>query len=235
MADGQLALAHRRQNIALRARTLREAARLWPLLDVRRMDETYPEWLAVQAALIRRDHRQAAGQAAGYLRAARLASGVSGSPVVQLADLPMEQVAASMSTTARAGFYKALRSGRTVEQARQVALVRTLGATGRLVLQGDRDTVRGSLSADRRGRGWQRITGAGACDFCVMLAGRSAVYRAETADFAAHDHCSCSVAAVYSERPVEVRDYEPSARGAWSDRATDADRERMSAALADIA
>lgn len=232
----RLALAHRQQTIALRARTLRDATRLWPLLNPRRMDETFPEWLAMHSTLIRRDHRQAAALASTYLKAARLSSGVSGDAVIRLADgLPIDQIEASMSTTARAGFYKALRTGRTVEEAQRVALVRTLGSTGRLVLQGSRDTVRGSLSADRVGRGWQRIAGAGACSFCKMLAGRGAIYSADTADFAAHDHCGCSVAAVYSEQPIEVRAYEPSPRGRWSDRASDDDRERMSAALSGVA
>lgn len=232
VADERLARSHRAQEVSLRARTLRDAVRVWPLFDPQRMEETFPAWLSVHAALIRRDHRLSSALAGNYLRAARLSSGVTGAPVVRLVDsLPMDQVTASMSTTARAGFYKALRSGRTVEQARQVALVRTLGSTGRLVLQGGRDTVRGSLRADRRGRGWQRVTGAKACSFCTMLAGRGAVYSAETADFSTHDHCACTVAAVYSEDPIPVRDYEPSSQGRWSARATDADRSRMREAL----
>ena len=67
-----------------------------------------------------------------------------------------------------------------------------------------------------------------------MLAGRGAIYSAETADFSAHDHCACTVAAVYSAEPVAVRAYESSARGTWSQRATADDRERMSAALSGI-
>lgn len=236
MPNVQLANAHRAQTLALRAQTLQDAIRLWPLLDVARMDQTFPEWFAVQATLIQRDHRRAAGLAANYLRAERVASGVAGQAVIRLADaLPEDQIAASMSTTARAGFYKALRAGRTVEQARQVALVRTLGATGRLALLGDRDTVRGSLREDRRGRGWQRFAAASACAFCRMLAGRGDVYSAETADFAAHDWCACTVAPVFSEQRIEVRDYEPSARGRWSDRATDDDRARMRSALEGVA
>lgn len=236
LVDERLALAHRQQTIALRARTMRDTARLWPLLNQRRMDATFPDWLAMHSTLIRRDNRQAAALAANYLKAARLSSGVSGEAVIRIADgLPVDQIEASMSTTARAGFYKALRSGRTVEEASRVALVRTLGSTSRLVLQGSRDTVRTSLAADRVGRGWQRIAAGSACAFCKMLAGRGAIYRAETADFAAHDHCSCSVAAVYSAEPVAVRDYEPSTRGRWSDRATEGDRARMTDALSGVA
>lgn len=210
LADVRLARAHRAQTIALRASTLRDASRLWALLDPADMSTTYPEWLAVQAALIQRDRARSSALATAYLRAARLASGVSGDPAIRVASAaPAEQVAASMSTTARAGYYTALRSGRTPDEARKVALVKTLGSTGRLVLTGGRDTIRDSLRLDRRGRGWQRVTGAKACDFCAMLAGRGAVYSAETADFSAHDHCACTVAAVYSATPVAVLSAEP--------------------------
>lgn len=233
-ADERLARAFRQQNIVLRAGTLRDALRLWPLLDPQHMDETFPRWLAAHAALLRRDHARSAGLAAAYLKAARLSSDVSGSATVKLAsELPSAQIAASMSTTARAGFYTALRT-QGPEQAGTTALVRTLGSTGRLVLEGGRDTVRGSLSADPRGRGWQRVTGSGACKFCRMLAGRGAVYSANTADFASHDHCGCSMAAVYSERAIPVRDYEPSPRGRFSARATEGDRARVADALAGI-
>lgn len=234
-ADPIQARHFRQQNLALRAATLRDAMRLWPALDVANMEETFPAWLAAQRILIRRDHRRTAALASAYLKAARFSSGVPGSPVVLMADPPPDaQVVAAMSTTARAGFFKALQAGRTVEEARQVALVRTLGATGRLALLGGRDTVRYSLAADPRGAGWQRIASGSACAFCRMLAGRGAVYSAETADFSAHDHCGCTVAAVYSAEPIAVRAYEPSDRGRWSDRATDADRDRMADALAGI-
>ena len=234
-ADADQARRFRQQTLALRAATLRDAMRLWPALDAANMEETFPAWLAAQRILIRRDHRRTAALASTYLKAARFSSGVPGAPVVLMADPPPDaQVVASMSTTARAGFFKALQAGRTVEQAREVALVRTLGATGRLTLLGGRDTVRRSLAADPRGAGWQRIASGSACAFCRMLAGRGAIYSAETADFSAHDHCACTVAAVYSTEPVAVRAYEPSARGTWSQRATADDRERMSAALSGI-
>lgn len=211
--DDRLALAHRRQAVALRSRSLRDALALWALLDPEKMTTTFPTWLAAQSALIRRDNARSAALAASYLKAARLASGVPGSPEIRMgSELPPAQIAAAMQTTARAGYYTALRYGRTPEQARQVALVKTLGSTGRLILAGGRDTVRDSLSADRKGRGWRRITGPKACDFCVMLAGRGAVYSAESVDFAAHDHCACTAAAVYSDRPIEVREYAPSTK-----------------------
>lgn len=213
--DDRLALAHRRQAVTLRSRSLRDALVLWALLDPEKMTATFPTWLAAQSALIRRDNARSATLAASYLKAARLASGVPGSPEIHMAsEPPAPQIAAAMQATARAGYYAALRYGRTPEQARKVALVKTLGSTGRLILAGGRDTVRGSLVADRKGRGWRRITGSKPCEFCELLAGRGAIYSAETVDFRAHDHCACTAAAVYSDRPVPVLDALPALVGA---------------------
>ncbi len=44
--------------------------------------------------------------------------------------------------------------------------------------------------------GWRRIT-RGGCRFCRMLADRGAVYREATAQFAAHESCSCTAQAVF--------------------------------------
>lgn len=226
MAD-QLTEGYRRANQALRAATLRDFLRLWPVLDPARMDETFPAWALSTRTLIARDRARAAGLAAGYLKATRLSSGVAGEATVVLSStMPAAQVETSLSVTARAGYYTALRYGRTPEQARQVALVRSAGAVSRLVLGGGRDTVQASLRADRKGRGWQRVTSAKACDFCVMLAGRGAVYSADTANFSAHDHCSCTVRPVYSEEPMAVVPYEPSAKFR-----TDAQRDANNAAI----
>jgi hypothetical protein len=68
--------------------------------------------------------------------------------------------------------------------------------------------------------GWRRVASATACDFCVMLASRGAVYSTEeSASFEAHAPdelgrggvCSCSVEPVYARVPdppaiVELRE-----------------------------
>lgn len=65
-----------------------------------------------------------------------------------------------------------------------------LGGAQRRVANFSRLTVTSSSVADPSALGWRR-TGLGRCDFCRMLIGRGAVYREATADFAAHDNCSC--------------------------------------------
>lgn len=65
------------------------------------------------------------------------------------------------------------------------------GGFQRIVADADRNTVLGSSARDPRGNRWQRETGGKSCQFCLMLAGRGAIFRADTADFQAHDNCSC--------------------------------------------
>ena len=60
------------------------------------------------------------------------------------------------------------------------------------VARGFRDTVQGNTRTDEDAIGWSRVTRPGACKLCVMAAERGAVYRKETAFFAAHTNCHCA-------------------------------------------
>lgn len=84
------------------------------------------------------------------------------------------------------------------------------GSFQRLVADMDRDTVRGSLILDPQAKGWARQTTGLSCPFCVMLAGRGAVYAAETANFASHDNCDCLAVPTFGGDPREVKPYTPS-------------------------
>jgi len=100
-------------------------------------------------------------------------------------------------------------------------ITRAQGGTQRIVMNVGRDTVTYSAVHDPSARGWQRA-GAGECNFCKMLIGRGAVYRAETADFGAHDHCKCIAVPAWGGRPVPVKPFAGSARGV-----SDAERARV--------
>ena len=60
-----------------------------------------------------------------------------------------------------------------------------------------RDTITVNRRQDPASVGWKRITNK-CCGFCRMLADRGAVYRESTARFAAHPHCDCSAAPVFT-------------------------------------
>lgn len=72
-----------------------------------------------------------------------------------------------------------------------VALSKLSGGLQRVVASGARETVRVSSVRDPAARGWQRVTSAGSCDFCAMLASRGAVYTEESVQFDTHDACHC--------------------------------------------
>lgn len=104
---------------------------------------------------------------------------------------------------------------------RQAAITLAQGGLQRRIADAARQTVMGSALADPRADGWQRVTHPEACAFCRMIAGRGAVFRESTADFASHDHCFCTAIPSWTGKPRPVRPYTPSARGT-----TDADRAR---------
>lgn len=95
------------------------------------------------------------------------------------------------------------------------------------VARGYRDTVIGNTRMDEDALGWSRITRPAACKFCVMLAGKGAVYRSEsTAIFAAHTDCHCAARPAFrnGEHGPEatVEQYLASTK-----RRTDAQRKRL--------
>jgi len=66
-----------------------------------------------------------------------------------------------------------------------------------------RDTITTNRSNDPDAVGWRRVT-AGGCSFCRMLADRGAVYKADTARFAAHPKCGCVAQPVFTTNDTGV-------------------------------
>lgn len=206
-----LAEQHRLEQLALRAVTIRQILRIWPMFDENDIAGSWPAVQEALTALIWLRHDQSAALAARYYRTARFTAGITDDAPVRLADAPnLEQLDASLGFVGRFMPMKHAALGR--RNIASTALVAVTGAATRLVLQGGRHTLIETIQADNRASGYARVTGGKPCAFCSMLAGRGAVYGKESADFAAHDHCSCGVAPVFDEAPTPVRDYKPSAR-----------------------
>jgi hypothetical protein len=74
------------------------------------------------------------------------------------------------------------------------------GGLQKLVGDMHRQTVVRSLAADPQAKGWARQTTGKSCAFCVMLAGRGAVYSARTANFSSHNHCDCMAVPKWGDR-----------------------------------
>lgn len=189
---------HRQAQLVIRAQVLRDLARLWPAMDWSAVDRTFPLWAAAVAALVGRYRSTSATVAGAYLRAVRFAAGITDTPPIVLAPpVPDERLETSLRVTAHHSIKANAAKGMIRDAAMATAFVRSSGAVSRLVLEGGQDTVRLSVAADPRARGWQRVTSGSACKFCSMLAGRGQVYKETTAAFEAHDHCSCSAEPVY--------------------------------------
>jgi hypothetical protein len=192
-----LTAGHYRAQIALRATTLRHAAAVWPAFDIANIDRSWKPVQQSLTAIVWQGHRRSSDLAAGYYRALRRAEGVAGAAIVRPAPAPPVQYLDRVFTYVGLIVPKKLvAAGRRDAEAQ--TLVHVLGTVGRLTLNGGRDTLIQSVRADPKARGYQRVTSGNACDFCSMLADRGAVYGEASADFEAHDHCSCSAEPVFA-------------------------------------
>lgn len=191
--------AHRLAQLRIGTRTVALMRKAWGLLDPADLDQSFADWLPVVVTIVQSQRRTSAALAANYLTTFRaLELGEDPSFVPVLADRAVPQaVATSMLVTGPVSIRAALRRGDLEARAVDVAQARTAGAAMRHVLDGGRETITRSVTTDRRARGYQRVTSGKACDFCTLLAGRGGVYGEASADFPAHDHCSCSAEPVY--------------------------------------
>ncbi len=182
---------HRASQLALRTATVRDLLRLWPALDVARLDSTYPAWAQVAGILVNRNRRMSAALAARYLRS------LSDFDPLMAGDVDPEQLAVVLRTTSVVSVKNAMTRGDPLERAARKAFVLSSGASARLVLDAGRETVTRTVQADPMARGYRRVLGGGGCQFCRMLAGRGAVYGEDSASFEAHDACGCTAEPVY--------------------------------------
>lgn len=93
-----------------------------------------------------------------------------------------------------------------------MALYRVGGGLQKLVADQYRDTIRLAAVQDPAAEGWQREARADGCPFCVMLAGRGAVYKEQTVDFGAHRDCHCLAVPAFKGQPKPVKAYTPTSR-----------------------
>lgn len=188
---------HRQAQLALRAATLRDLQRLWPIVSASALSSSFGEFAEAAFPLIASRYADSAGVAAAYYRELRRVEYGAGSPRIVIPErIGRDEVIGTLHTTGLTGIYNGVRAGFSPQAALQNGLVRTMGSTGRLVLNGGRAALLETAREDRRATGYRRVTSGDACDFCSMLASRRGkwLYNSErTADFKAHDHCSCTV------------------------------------------
>lgn len=190
----ETAFAARTVQLAIRAALMRDAVTLWKLLDPKRLDQTFPDWVTAMTALIERYHAQSAQGAAAFYRTARQAATESATPesVVRLAESPSTEWITRALGYAGPGMLE-----RDTAQP-GTALSTTLGTASRIALEGGRQTIAETVQRDPVAVGWYRVTDGQPCAFCALLAGRGVVYKHDTVNFKSHNDCGCFGAPAFS-------------------------------------
>lgn len=199
---------------AIRAGSMLDMFTLWPIIDVRRLEETYPAWEQAVTTLVQRDASRLDALAAQYVREAMAAADVLEAATIVTDQLNMEKVTESLRITSVVALRESLAAGKTLEQASASAQTQSAGAAVRHALDSGRNTTRRSTVAS--GGRWARVASPGACAFCRMLAARGQVYSEDTVRFASHDWCNCGVASqfgpIQGEEGLVSRTFVPSTK-----------------------
>lgn len=197
----QLTETHRLAQVRIGTATKQQIEAVWPALDLDRLDATFPGWLAEVNGIVGPARALSSSTAAAYystFRTIELGPHARAFRPKLAAPVDPEALSTSMLVTGPVAIKSAIARGVDLFDAARVASAGSSGAALRHALAGGRDTINGSVLDDPRAIGWARAADGNACAFCAMLASRGPVYSEDSADFEAHDHCTCSTEPVYS-------------------------------------
>lgn len=199
----RLTEAHRLAQARLSAQAVARSLAAWAVLDPDDMDGTTGRWLSVMLPLLAGQRRASATLAANYLsrfRAMELGAGAAAFAPLLADELDRAATTTGLVVTGPVTVRRALARKVDISKALDLGKAMSARAGARHVLNGGRETILDTVKADPKALGWARVASGRACAFCAMLASRGAVYKADdTADFEAHDGCSCSSEAVYRD------------------------------------
>lgn len=211
-AAARLTEAHRQAQNRLGAVTVAQMLASWALLDLEDLDGTFPRWLQVVVPLVGAQRRISARLAANYLTTFRaLELGVTPDTLTPaLADLvDARALTTSMLVTGPVAIKTAAHRGVPLDQAADRAKAGTARAAMRHALDGGRQTVTDTVSADPAAQGWARATSGKTCGFCALLASRGPVYKSKASAAGSrtdlegrhrvHDGCNCTFEPVYHQ------------------------------------
>lgn len=193
----RLTEAHRLTQAKIGALAVLRMRSIWRLLNPDDLDGTFGDWLLAATPIVQAQRAVSARTAASYLAAAKtlsLGPGRRSAPV--LADeIDPAVLATSLLVTGPLSVKRAMTRGVTLDRALDTAQASSAAAAMRHAVDGGRQTILRTVRADPDARGWQRVASGNACKFCSELDGK--FHRDDTADFPAHDGCSCSQEPVY--------------------------------------
>lgn len=197
MVASRLTLTHKAAQARVGSRTVSLLRPVWRMLDGSRLDDTAEAWLRTATAIIQDQRLVSARLAAAYLDAQKKQALGVGARAILADAAPLQALSTSLLVTGPISIKSAVARGVPLERAMSVAEARSSAAAMRHALNGGRETITGTLREDPQALGWERVTSGNPCDFCDMLAGRGAVYSADSADFQCHDGCLCTAEPVY--------------------------------------
>lgn len=174
-----------------------QSAANWSVMDFADLDASSLEWLSRQSQIVLAGRERAAVQAAKTyqdMRVAQIGERLAVQPSSAVGANAVTQTVTSLRVSGPVAVKQSVARGSTPAKAMSDGLSSVLSATQRLVMAGDRSMFINMLGMESSTVYYERVTGgANPCDWCLMLSGRGAVYTADTADFPAHDNCSCSI------------------------------------------
>lgn len=200
--------AARAVQLRIRAQLMSDVVKVWPVLDPKRIDTTWPGWLLAMKLLIRSYHGQSAVAAGESYRKARELATQSPAPrsLVKLAPAPADEWMTKALGYSGPGMLNkdTARPG--------TALTTTLGTASRIMLDGSRTTIVDTVAADPVAVGWYRLTDGDPCWFCALLATRGHVYKETSFDLSdprftgsqavdaakVHNSCGCTLVPSFS-------------------------------------
>jgi hypothetical protein len=228
VTGAQLTEQHRRAQLAIRSAFMAELVRLWPLINLDRLDETAAEWIGFVTDLIMLWRNESVNRALLYYDEFRRAE--TGQPLTQrgnyrsLVTVEPAAIRTSLLVTGPIGVKSRIGKGIHPEVAKAKALVDVTGAASRHVLNGGRQLITEATNRDKLAVGFARVTDDDPCAFCAMLASRGPDYNSRASALRTtsrskkrgpgreyHDHCGCTVEAVYSDDadwPGRAREFE---------------------------
>lgn len=144
-----------------------------------------------------------------------------------------DRIAGSLSTVTKASIKAHTAKAHSVEKAYKDARTRAIATGKRHARTASREQSLKTVRDTKGLKGYKRVlTGSENCDFCRMLAGRGAVYDAESVTFLSHDDCSClGVPQAGGPEPTMDQKYFASPR---KEKKSDGDGERLKVALSEM-
>jgi len=185
--------AHRLAQLRLGARTISQLRAVWNLLDPEDLDGTFAEWVSAVQPIVDAGRAASSRLAGAYFNALRTLELGEPGDVIPAGPLDPRTLITSMLVTGPVSI-RANRGRLTLTETLDIAAARTSGAAMRHALNGGRETLTGSVRADRRAVGYQRVASGNACDFCAERAGATF---AEDEVFEAHDRCGCAAVPLF--------------------------------------